>query len=594
MAKNISSLLQRGNLTPKERYILLIQNNVAEGKTGKRILTEGDEQALESWQAKTPAEAREWNRYNEGWKLGGRMGIEAEYVYWQTVAEHYRQKIISSELIGYTFYRERRDAVMALKKIKLVDINEAVAITNKQREAKLNNGLDFERAVYDLAFESLSDELRKDIITLDPEAETESDYLDDEETIANLLNGKSGLSDKNIQKYAELVAERSYNKHAKEYQLYHNFASLSLLDVAKKWAKDNDIKPSKADYEWLEKIRSGIIKKVELNADEKTKEKFYSELEIKKSGDNDDWLLGEKVQELMEQYAKDHQTTIKELLKETVIKWFSEGLPYEPIVLCKTKGTYHGETKLPHNKLFKEWLKTKDQARKTLKGLIDKGELTTDKTGQTITGESLYTFKGKYKFAKEFKERVDNYTANLGIVYADDDPEQKGEHLDKELIITSTNKEGKPSFVSLFGRALDAIEREFKTGTFFKETQKDGGKYLEFTSDTAEQAFKDTRQSLIDGYAKLLAFQEIFKRLSKTYDADLWFFSKGRMEQVSEFIDQHNEILEQVLEDSYGLGDKQPLKTKDNLAINKEGIAPDPKIKEEYDKQFEVILGDDY
>lgn len=587
MRKNISSLLQRGNLTPKERYILLIQNNVAEGKTGKRILTEGDEQALESWQAKTPAEAREWNRYNEGWKLGGRMGIEAEYVYWQTVAEHYRQKIISSELIGYTFYRERRDAVMALKKIKLVDINEAVAITNKQQETKLKNGLDFERAVYDLAFESLSDELRKDILTLDPEAETESDYLDDEETIANLLNGKDALSDKGIEKYAELVAERSYNKHAKEYQLYHNFASLSLLDVAKKWARDNNVKPSKADYEWLEKIKGGLERKG------LSRKKFNEKLQEDGRND-DDWLLGEKVRGLMEQYAKDHQTTVKELLKETVIKWFKEGLPYEPIVLSETKKTYHGATKLPHSELFKEWLKAKDQARKTLKGLIDKGELTTDKTGQTITGESLYNFKGEYKFAKEFKEMVDNYTANLGIVYADDDPEQKVEHLDKELLITSTDKDGKPSFISLFGRALDAAEREFNTTKFFKETKKDGETYLEFKHDTIEKAFKDTRQSLIDGYAKLLAFQEIFKRLSKTYDADLGFFSKGRMEQVSEFIDQHNEILEQALEDSYGLGDKQPLKTKDNLAIDKEGIAPDPKIKKEYESQFEKILAEDF
>lgn len=587
MRKNISNLLQRGNLTPKERYILLIQNNVAEGKTGKRILTEGDEQALESWQAKTPAEAREWNRYNEGWKLGGRMGIEAEYVYWQTVAEHYRHNIISTELAIYPFYRERRDAITALRHIKPVDINEAVEITKKQREAKLKNGLEVKRAVHDLAFESLSDDLRKDILTLDPDTETAPDYLDDEEAIAELLNGKDRLDKKGIEKYAELVAERGYNKHAKEYQLYHSFGELPLLDVAKKWARDNGIKPSNEDYEWLEKIRSGLERKG-------LSRKEFDE-KLQEDGDKeDDWLLGEKVQGLMEQYAKDHQTTVKKLIRETVIKWFSEGLPYEPIVVSESKEAYGGETKHPHNITFKEWLKAKDKARKTLQKHIDKGELTTDKTGQAITGESLYNFKGEYKFVKEFRERVDNYTANLGIVYADDDPEQKGEHLDKELLITSTDKDGKPSFISLFGRALDAIEREFKATKFFKETEKDGETYLEFKHDTTEKAFKDTRQSLIDGYAKLLAFQEIFKRLSKTYQADLWFFSNGRMEQVSEFIDQHNATLEWALTDVYGLVDNKPLNTKEDLYIDREGIEPDAKIKAEYEKQFENILGDDF
>ena len=133
--KNISSLLQRGNLTPRERYILLIQNDIAEAQDavkkgqgkGKVFLSEADKEGLVNWQAKTNEEAREWNKYNEGWKLGGRAGIEAEMLFEQTLAENYRKNIVATELAIYPFYREHLNALQALKKIKVVDINEAIS-----------------------------------------------------------------------------------------------------------------------------------------------------------------------------------------------------------------------------------------------------------------------------------------------------------------------------------------------------------------------------------------------------------------------------------------------------------------------------------
>jgi len=621
MRKNISSLLQKGNLTPKQRYLLIIQNDIARARTGKEILTEADIKGLESWQAKTPAEAKEWNRYNEGWKLSGRAGIDAEFIYAETKAEHFRKSIISTELAIYPFYREHLNAVKALKRIKIVDIKEAIEITNKQREQKLKDGLDFDYAIYQLAFESLSDEIRKDILILDQEAEYEPSYLEDEETIANLLynnanliNGKRDLSrlfnGEVKEKYAELVASRSYNEFAKEYQLHGAFASLPIMDIAKKWAKDKGIKPRQKDYEWLEKITGRLEKRG-------MKKRF--EQDIKKKSD-EEWLLEENLKEILEDYARDNKTTIKKILKETLLKWLEDGLPYQPLVISEDKKTYSGDTKLLHNELFKEWLKTKEKAKATLQKLIDKGELkireqTPDETGQdrlfergrqeflehsdkVITGESLYSFKGDYKFIKEFKERVDRYDANLGIVYADDDPEHKGDNLDPELLIAEKDKDGKPAVVSIFGMSLRKIENTLRPH-YFKEVEKNGETYLEFKSEDIEKAFKDTRQSLIDGYAKLLAFQEIHKKLSKIYGIDLTFLITPKIKQVSEFIDLHNEYLDNALEDITGLGVgfglyKKPLKTREDLFINKDRIAPDTNTTEEYGKKFYEILGDEY
>lgn len=605
MKKNISSLLQRGNLTPKQRYLLLIQNDIEKARTGKEILTEADIAGLQNWQAKTNEEAREWNKYNEGWKLGGRAGIEAEMLFMQTLAENYRKNIVATELIIYPFYRDHLNALQALKKIKIVDINEAVAITNKQREQKLKNGIDFDYAIYQLAFESLSDEVRKDILILDQEAEYEPSYLEDEETIANLLNGKDELTKEAKEKYAELVAERSYNNFAKEYQLHGAFASLPIMEIAKKWAKDKGIKPRPKDYERLEKIEGGLIKKAGLNADEKTKEKIYKEVK-KKAGIQsftdeefkEYWLLEDNLKEILEDYARDNKTTIKKILKETLLKWLEDGLPYPPLVISEDKKTYGEDTKLPHNELFKEWLKAKEKAEATLQKLIDKGELKTEETGQdkTITGESLYSFKGDFEFIKEFKERVDRYDANAGLIYADDDKEHTGDNLDRELLIAERDKDGKPAIVSLFGMSLKKIEGALKP-RYFKEAEKDGETYLEFKSEDIKEAFTSAVASIKDGYAKLLAFSEIFKKLNKIYEAETDHLLNQRIGQVSEFIDQHNFYLDNALEDLAGFGIgfglyKKPLKTRENLYIEKDKIAPHKETLAEWKQRFSEVFND--
>lgn len=571
--KKLTSLLQAGNLTPKERYLLLIQNDITKEKTGKAPLSETDIKALGDWQAETNEQAAEWNKYNDGWELSGRAGIEAEFVYAETKAEYYRKNIITTELAIYPFYRERLNALKALKKIKVVDIKEAIEITNKQREQKLKDGLDFDYAVYLLAFESLSDDLRKDILTLDEEAEYESSYLDDEETIADLLNGKDELTKEAKEKYVELVADRSYNKFAKEYQLWGSFASLPIMDIAKKWAKEKGIKPRKKDYEWLEKIKGRAEKRG-------IKKEF--EWAIKEKSD-EEWLLEENIKEILEDYVRDNKTTIKEIIKATCLKWLDEGLlkeDYTPLFNSEEKNTYSGDTKYPHKEVFKEWLKSKAEAGATLQKLIDKDELKTDQTGQdkTITGESLYNFKGDFKFVKEFKERVEKYETTLG-----DDP---------ELLITEKDKDGKPSIVSIFGMSLKKIEEQFNPH-YFKETEKNGETYLEFKSEDIEKAFKDTRQSLINGYAKLLSFQEIHKKLSKIYEIDLTFLFTPKVEQVSEFIDLHNDYLDNALTDALGFGlYKKPLKTKEDLFIDKDKILPDTEISKTWSKKFGEIFSE--
>ncbi len=607
MKKNISSLLQKGNLTPKERYLLLIQNDVIRETTGKEPLTEADKKGLESWQAKTNEETREWNKYNEGWKLSGRAGIETEFIYFQTLANHHRKSFINMSLNFYPLYRDAKRLIKTLEKIKVVNIKEAIEITNKQREQKLKNGLDFDDAIYQLAFESLSKDLKKNILALYQDAETETDYLDEQKIIADLFNGKDKLTKEAKEKLAELVASKSYNAYAKEYQFYNYFACIPILEVARRWATEKGLKPTRKYSERVKEALGEVAKKVKMSEDE-AKERLFLEDELK---------------DILDNYARDNKTTVETILKEVCLKWLDEDLfeQYTPLVICEKE-------------LLNKWLKTKDEAKSTLKKLIDKGELkvrerTAGETRQDtfinelkeqelhkrvlgkqyasnkiITGESLYNSfnKGNYEFIKDFKERADEYNANLGLVYADDDPEHKGDNLDREFLIADKNKLGELKIFSIFGITTQRLKTIFEATQFIKETKKDGEVILDFNNEKIKKIFKVIRESLIDGYAKLLAFEEMFKRLSKIYEIDLTFLISKRLKDVGSFIDQHNDALstatgqklhggeDNVKIESWFIEPKEVLKMKDDLFIDKDKILPDIETKELWTQKFSDIF----
>lgn len=589
MRKNLTALLQKGNLTPKERVLLFVHNIISETKDKKSILTEADKKALTNWQAKTRDEAREYNRFRDGWELSTKAGIEAGFIYFQTKAEHFRKNAINLELGFYPFYREHIKDLKQLKKIKPVDIKEAIEITNKQREEKLKDGLALDDAIFKLAFESLDDDLKKDILVLDDRAESD-DYLEQEEIIANFFNDGDELTKEAKEKLSELISEYAI-KHGGEYSIrrklaFENnenisgfykqhgitqyFAGLPIFEIAKKWAKEKDIKIPKEYKEY--KMRREIMKLVadeqKMSEDEFLEGLFYEE----------------RLEEILDTYARDNKTTVKAILKEVCLNWLDEGLfvkEYTPLFNSDQKNTYGDYTKLTHKEVFKGWLKAKAEARQTLQKLIDKGGLKiTEQTGQdrTITGESLYSFKGDYKFVKDFKKVVDEYDAELG----------------GELLICERDNKGEPKFNSIFGKAMHTLEKHFKTTQFFKESEKDGDIFLEFKSENLEKTFKETRESLINGYAKLLAFGDIFKKLSKIYELDLTFTTDELLENVSEFIDQHNFMLGNALEDREIFDFKNHLKMKDNFYIDKAKILPNNETLEEWTKKFEDILGDDF
>jgi len=606
--KNLSTMLMKGNLTAREKFLMLIQNDVHKIKTGKEVLTPADKDALENWHAKDNVEAREWNRLNEGWKHTGRMGIEVELIYADARVSYLVQTPILMKLLGYPSHQEMVGRIAALQRIKKVTIDEAVAIAGKQRAVKLRNGMDFEYAVYQFAFEHLSADDRKRMNELYPDVEIDHPYLDQEEVIANLYGGAEELSSEAKDKLSILVSEQSYNKFAKEYQLFHYYACIPLLEVARYFLTHKGIEFKSAP----------------------------------KDEDDDDTLEdSENVTKVMEAYAAEHETTIQALLKEGTWKWLDDGLleAYTPLAVSDDA------------ELFTRWLKAKDEARAILRTHIDAGELTLrQRTGSetiqeklyskglhdaelqtarsfledvglettvkgelnekvafesfdaaVITGESLYALKEEYEFVEDFKKRVDTYDANLGIVYADDDPEQKGEHLDQELLVCTISNTGEQSFLSLYGISMHMLSTLIERTVFFKEVEEDGKTILAFKDESLELAFRGRRSDLIDGYAKLLAFEALFKKMEKEYETDLAFHTTERLQLLRGHIEQLNEAIRVATNTSEKLSKKskrsifrrkETLQFKDELIIDVDAIKPDETAVKEHETELRKILGD--
>ncbi len=606
--KNISNILGRGNLTPRERYLLLIHNDIQRTKTGKEVLTEADKAALENWKSTTNEEAREWNQLNAGWKLSGRMDIEAEFVYQDARAAYLAQKPILLEMVMYSLNRQANLHLKNLDRIKKVSMEQAVEIARKQKDIKLKEGLDFDYAVYQLAFELLSAEDQEEMNDLYPDIETDHQYLDQEEIIAHLFDGKKELSEEAKDKLAALVAEQSYNKFAKEYQLFHYFACIPLLEVARYFLKGHGVE---IDGEQIDEGKE----------DEKEQASIH-----------------DTVTAAMHKYASEHNTDVASMLREGCRAWLDEDLfeDYKPLVISDS------------SELLGRWLESKIKARKTLNGYIASGELAlrgrtaeetrkeklyskrlidaeleatreifeslgkegmpkdeiAEKAGfetfndNVITGESLYTFKGDYKFVNDFKKRTDTYDANLGLVYADNDTRHEGEHLDRELLVCQLDNKGEPVIFSQFGMSMQVLTRFLNSMALFEEVTKDGKTFIKFKNIDIAEVFKTHRQILIDNYATLLGFEVVFKKLSPFYDADMSDHVSGRLAVLREYIKEINKAISTITntdEDSKKnrkswLWKKDPIQFEDDMLIDIESIQPDPKTVSENEERVKEVF----
>lgn len=465
MGKNLTALLQKGDIRPKDRVLLLVSNFASEEINGKSILTEADKHALSSgWRPKNNDEVKEYNTYNEAWRNAVFAEMDAQTTYLNATIGFLR----ACRVIDFLMLKTKSDKTKELKD-NVAEQFETYLETKLNRDEALNNvldciGFELDYLIYAYAFELASEELRKDLLALYPDAKTETDYLDEEQILAEMIDGKKEISKGDKEKLAELITDKAYNKLTKEWYFYGHFASFPILEAVKQWADYNKI-PYK-----------------------ETSKELTKELNTKLTA-----------------YAEKHKKGVREILKETIIKLLDEGLfieAYTPIFNSDNTNTCNEqETKQPHKKVFKEWLKVKAEATATIQGLIDKSELEIEtkekrfsfynvkkikeinlqgdwlKKITLITGKSLYNLKGEYSFVKDFKQQAESFRV-LGLIVL-----------------------------------------------FLKEC------------------------SFIKDYEELLAFEELLKRLSITFETDLTYKVKKWIEQFKKEYDLLNHSLVMMTED---------------------------------------------
>lgn len=523
MKKNITSILQRGNIKPSDRVKLLVADDVSRERDGKALLTEADRHALsEGWTPKDNNEVKEYNLYNEGRRNIAFGELDAQTTYLNATVGFLRaSKYISYILFKNRFTKETKtikegianraiDSLIGKYDIETIEtIKEtiegealkdqltkgkpAILLEGEANEIALNNklnkhnealnlvlgylGLELDYTIYLYAFELAGEQLQKDLLALYPDAKTERSYLEQEEIIYSLFNGKDKLSQTDKEKLAELIADECFNKYSGEWSFSGYYADIPLLEVLNKWGRDNNAIAKKPE-DLTKHLKDGKEYKDE---GEEVADLFNA---IKKD-------LTPK----LTAYAKENKREIKDIITETILKWLDEDLldEYTPLFKSDKKATCNEQdTKLTHKELFKKWLDVKAEATKTIQGLIDKGELKTEKkirehkwlknlylklaqeTGQDrqdtpitetktiITGDSLYNLKGDFNFVKDLREQAEDF--------------------------------------KLLG-ALVLFLRECK---FIKD------------------------------YATLLGFLELYKKISKVFDADLTYKIQGYIKSFNE------------------------------------------------------------
>ena len=467
MKKNITSILQRGNIKPSDRVKLLVADDVSRERDGKALLTEADRHALsEGWTPKDNNEVKEYNLYNEGRRNIAFGELDAQTTYLNATVGFLR----ASKYISYILFKNRftketktikegianRAIDSLIGKYDIETIKEtiegealkdqltkgkpAILLEGEANEIALNNklnkhnealnlvlgylGLELDYTIYLYAFELAGEQLQKDLLALYPDAKTERSYLEQEEIIYSLFNGKDKLSQTDKEKLAELIADECFNKYSGEWSFSGYYADIPLLEVLNKWGRDNNAIAKKPE-DLTKHLKDGKEYKDE---GEEVADLFNA---IKKD-------LTPK----LTAYAKENKREIKDIITETILKWLDEDLldEYTPLFKSDKKATCNEQdTKLTHKELFKKWLDVKAEATKTIQGLIDKGELKTEKkirehkwlknlylklaqeTGQDrqdtpitetktiITGESLYNLKGDFNFVKDLREQAEDF-----------------------------------------------------------------------------------------------------------------------------------------------------------------------------------------
>jgi len=370
--KNLSKLLQKSNLTPRERIMIMIRDHVHRIKTGKGVLSESERYVISGgWRPKENHQVKEYNKYFTMWDTFIYLEIDMQTVYFNILLD-----LSEIEKIFMMYY-------FSGNKTKLLKAFEHQLSNEEQQRARTyiidRTGLEYEAVVHRMAFQSLPQSLKDDMISLHPEVAHDSSYFDEEEKIGNIVQGKTELSEKDIDDLTRLFTdtiswERMAFMESKGIKLGSivfsgYYAGYAMMNFAYKLAEKFGI-----DYE-------------------------------------DDKDLQDKLSDLP-QFQKELGSIIRESIADGL--FMDE---YTPLCNSETYATHSGKTKLKHKIVMSRWLKAKQKVIDEIQSYIDDGALVIEERGEKIfgiydpkniiTGTSLVSAPQTLLFVEEYLKQVD-------------------------------------------------------------------------------------------------------------------------------------------------------------------------------------------
>jgi hypothetical protein len=380
--KSISKMLERSDLSGKERILLRIHNDIKEIKTGKSVLSESDIYNLsEGWRPQNDFQAKEYNKYLNVWKSLRFVESDIQTIYLNAIIDI---STIEKVLLYFILKNPKEYKNFINKRSKDWDEQKVTGLLIK------NTGFKYENLLHKMTFDSLPKNIQEDLQKLDSESEYEPSYYRDEENLSRILKDKDSLNSDEIEELTVIIMDTITWEYEHEVILGERFMIRNLIRA----------------------YFAGVPLKVFV-------EKMTKNLKI--TYKDEDELLNrlEKV--------KDFKNNFRQAVKDEISRgiFFSDYIP-----LCNSTdiATYSGEgTDIAHNELLDIWIKEKDKNRKLIQKYINSGKLVLEKRSkkifsietydEIITGESMYKSNLDIPFAKEYKSQIEQIMFFGDLIY---------------------------------------------------------------------------------------------------------------------------------------------------------------------------------
>ena len=371
--KDLTKIIQKGNLTPRERALLVIKHDAHLLKTGETLLSEADLVALTTnWRPLINNEAEHYNKIISLWDLYQKLQIDMQTCYLTTQLALSRLEH-SASMIYYRSDSFKSSRPKLNSRLFLEDGAEFRAFFLE------HSGYEYDRLVHICTFYSLTEDLRKDVLRLDPYVTSDHKYFLEEEQIARIIGNKKHVTTGDVDTLTKTIINSIPWGHElrlpnakisfKEVIFNLHFAGYSLMELGKRLASRHKIK-----YE----------------------------------SDNE---LRDKLSEV-----DDLEYKLEKIVHDTISdgSFFDE---FTPLCMSSDHLTHEGKTVLPHDELMKRWIKAKDSVIKTIERYIDSGDLEVHECPMRffeisinktfITGTSLEQAKLTLPFTKDFVSQID-------------------------------------------------------------------------------------------------------------------------------------------------------------------------------------------